>query len=304
MTVYFIEDGDAVKIGYTKDKNPEKRLRALQTANPRKLRLLGFIPGGVEVESRIHSELAHHRLEGEWFELCRPVLDHVALLVGNHNIKQTKKSRKKPKGFASVDLQKVLTKKQQREILNSKPSLLSFIDTPDGTMMIPTLALRDAIKNNTPLQSIVIQCKDPVGLEQDYSGVQMWVKIIESPEEFWAIPREQQEEAVGLIVADVYPQIRHDILDILQDPKFDNSEPVIPVVRLIHADKQNGVCHLSVTAYPCRKYLTEQNQQLARGIAEFGTFPLAIQCGQDSNGHEKMLFTPISDDAMDSLGWH
>jgi hypothetical protein len=79
---------------------------------------------------------------------------------------------------------------------------------------------------------------------------------------------------------------------------------VIPVVSLIHADKQNGVCHLSVTAYPCRKYLTEQNQQLARGLAEFGTFPLAIQCGQDSNGHEKMLFTPISDDAMDSLGWH
>lgn len=304
MTVYFIEDGDAVKIGYTKDKNPDKRLRALQTANPRKLRVLGFIPGGVEVENRIHSELASYRLEGEWFELCRPVLDHVARLVGNHKIKQTKKSRKKPKGFASVDLQKVLTKKQQREILNSKPSLLSFIDTPDGTMMIPTLALRDAIKNNTPLQSIAIQCKDPVALEQDYGGVQMWVKIVESPEEFLAMSREQQEESFGLIVADVYPQIRHDILDILQDPKFDNSEPVIPVVRLIRTDKQKGECHLSVSAHPYKKYLTEQNQHLARGIAEFGTFPLAIQCGLDSNGHEKLLFTPISDDAMIALGWH
>lgn len=67
MPVYFIQAGDngPIKIGIA--RNPRKRLRQLQTANPERLRLLGTIDGDLEVERRIHSELEDWRLAGEWF---------------------------------------------------------------------------------------------------------------------------------------------------------------------------------------------------------------------------------------------
>lgn len=78
--VYFISDGTAVKVGTTR-RDIESRLRALQTGNPRTLRLLAAIPGGEVVEKRIHTALDAHRLSGEWFDSA------VALryLIENHH---------------------------------------------------------------------------------------------------------------------------------------------------------------------------------------------------------------------------
>jgi len=74
--VYFISDGLGTKIGTSTDV--EQRLRALQTANPRKLTLLGVLPGGKNLEKQLHKHFAHKRTRGEWFELTetdlRPLL--------------------------------------------------------------------------------------------------------------------------------------------------------------------------------------------------------------------------------------
>ena len=55
------------KIGFS--TNPEARVAELQTGNPRKLSLLGTIPGTVEDEAAMHQRYIHHNVLQEWFEL-------------------------------------------------------------------------------------------------------------------------------------------------------------------------------------------------------------------------------------------
>jgi len=60
-------DIEFVKIGWT-EKNPEKRLAALQTSNPRKLFILGTIKTNKRAEGFIHDEFEYARVRGEWFD--------------------------------------------------------------------------------------------------------------------------------------------------------------------------------------------------------------------------------------------
>lgn len=73
MYLYVIgpNNGSRVKLGFS--KNPEQRLKTLQTAQPEKL-LLHYKEKFTEQQIRLyertlHRELAHHRLSGEWFAL-------------------------------------------------------------------------------------------------------------------------------------------------------------------------------------------------------------------------------------------
>lgn len=61
--VYFIQDGDAIKIGA--GQNPLIRRNTLQTGNPRELILIGFYEG---VDEKIlHSHFRAFHIRGEWF---------------------------------------------------------------------------------------------------------------------------------------------------------------------------------------------------------------------------------------------
>lgn len=62
--VYFISDGEYVKIG--ESENPLKRKSDLQTANARELKLLKVVFGTIEYE--LHSYFRHNRVRGEWFK--------------------------------------------------------------------------------------------------------------------------------------------------------------------------------------------------------------------------------------------
>lgn len=68
--VYFIEAVglDLIKIGYTADLT--ERLRKLAPGCPAPLRLLGTVPGGLEIERHYHERLTAHRTRGEWFRKC------------------------------------------------------------------------------------------------------------------------------------------------------------------------------------------------------------------------------------------
>lgn len=75
--VYFISDGEYVKIGVAKDLS--KRLISLQTANARKLELLFAIPtngekSAFELERILHNQYSHYVVNGEWFNILHHIV--------------------------------------------------------------------------------------------------------------------------------------------------------------------------------------------------------------------------------------
>jgi len=84
MIYFFIEDtNEKVKIGRARDI--ERRRRNLQTGNPRKLLLLGWIrtDDDVRAEQEIHRHFHIRRANGEWFDLepcdVLPILSHFSV---------------------------------------------------------------------------------------------------------------------------------------------------------------------------------------------------------------------------------
>lgn len=71
-TYFFIENEDnddsRIKIGFS--KNPEKRIRELQTGNSRKLAIMGWIESDDQSHERcLHKKYKGFRLNGEWFSI-------------------------------------------------------------------------------------------------------------------------------------------------------------------------------------------------------------------------------------------
>lgn len=75
--VYFISDGEFVKIGVA--ENPKKRLLELQVGNARKLNIICQIPTKSKkdahfLEKHLHYEYAAFAKNGEWFNILNHIL--------------------------------------------------------------------------------------------------------------------------------------------------------------------------------------------------------------------------------------
>ena len=70
VKTYFIRCNDKVKIGRAQDV--QRRLEALQTANPDTLILLGYIEG--DLEHYLHNKFQKHHFRGEWYYLDREIM--------------------------------------------------------------------------------------------------------------------------------------------------------------------------------------------------------------------------------------
>jgi hypothetical protein len=84
--VYFIggyPEGP-IKIGFTSNSDPNRRLGELQVGSPEKLEILGQIDGTIETEHKIHSFLHLHKVRGEWFhrEAALSMLYHLSPCKG------------------------------------------------------------------------------------------------------------------------------------------------------------------------------------------------------------------------------
>ena len=75
VQIYFIRMSDTVKIGFS--KSAVLRCRALQTANPYTLELLGYFNGHVHDEGQIHEDLSQFLIRGEWFEYNEEVQKYI-----------------------------------------------------------------------------------------------------------------------------------------------------------------------------------------------------------------------------------
>ena len=63
--IYFVKQGDYVKIGYT--NTFKRRLNQLQTSSPVKLEVLALIKGDKSDEKNFHDAFKHINANGEWF---------------------------------------------------------------------------------------------------------------------------------------------------------------------------------------------------------------------------------------------
>lgn len=82
--VYFVTDGDFIKIGIAKDV--KKRLQTLQTGNPKRLKVLKTI-ALQDDEARMQEENYHRKFRdynacGEWFKMC----DELCVAIGLPNL--------------------------------------------------------------------------------------------------------------------------------------------------------------------------------------------------------------------------
>lgn len=77
--VYFLYDGESVKVGHS--KNPRKRVKQLQTGSSSKIQLLGTIYGDKALEKEIHRQFNRFRIINEWFrpedELIQFINDNI-----------------------------------------------------------------------------------------------------------------------------------------------------------------------------------------------------------------------------------
>lgn len=66
--IYFIQSPDkSIKIGFT-NKDPNARLKSLQTGSHYKLILLGVIPGNRNLEIKLHNRFKNSHIRGEWYK--------------------------------------------------------------------------------------------------------------------------------------------------------------------------------------------------------------------------------------------
>ncbi len=67
MKIYFITDGENIKIG--RSKNVEQRIKQLQTSNSINLKLLYYLETeDVTFETHVHNVCQRFRVKGEWFK--------------------------------------------------------------------------------------------------------------------------------------------------------------------------------------------------------------------------------------------
>ena len=78
LYIYFIEavGTDKVKIGIAKD--PEERLKQLQTGSSVKLRLMDSIGAYANEEKKLHLKFKDLRHSGEWFFLTKELKDYIS----------------------------------------------------------------------------------------------------------------------------------------------------------------------------------------------------------------------------------
>jgi DNA-binding XRE family transcriptional regulator len=76
--VYFIKQGDYVKIGFT--NRFKTRLSQLQISSPIKLEVLAIIDGDKSDEQKFHEQFKHISSNGEWFMQCDELKSFIDLL--------------------------------------------------------------------------------------------------------------------------------------------------------------------------------------------------------------------------------
>jgi hypothetical protein len=85
--IYFIKlkNFDFVKIGYTKNKNVNKRINSYKTHTPFEVETLLIIEGDLNLESELLIKFDKYRIKNkEWFILSEEILDYIEKYKNKH----------------------------------------------------------------------------------------------------------------------------------------------------------------------------------------------------------------------------
>lgn len=82
MKVYIIQCLDYFKVGISKDIS--KRMIALQTSNPVKLKLIAYLDSkeSASIEKEIHKDYSNYNSSGEWFKLTPVIIRQIIKKYG------------------------------------------------------------------------------------------------------------------------------------------------------------------------------------------------------------------------------
>jgi T5orf172 domain len=83
--VYFIQAKRCKLIKIGASENPKVRLRSLQNSGPDELTLLAIMPGGIEMEQKLHRLFASARQHGEWFKPTKRLRTFIAKALAEHD---------------------------------------------------------------------------------------------------------------------------------------------------------------------------------------------------------------------------
>jgi hypothetical protein len=81
--VYFIACGQYVKVGFT-SQHVRFRLSAMMTGNPFDMKVIGFSPGGYDLENKFHHRLGRFHHRHEWFHLNAESRKIIRQLIDKH----------------------------------------------------------------------------------------------------------------------------------------------------------------------------------------------------------------------------
>lgn len=189
--VYFITDGEFVKIGTAYDVSA--RLKDLQTGNPKRLKILVVTTGGFKTEKKYHRMFDLYKTVGEWYEIGEEILKEIKALGGYTpklpnakalEIYSGKKGQKKKRenskyGKGHTIGRKITVSQEQRVIVEFSEPITTFpfketrsievflLESPSGLMYrTPSPGdkykhmadgLRDKIISITPVELSVVQ---------------------------------------------------------------------------------------------------------------------------------------------------
>lgn len=126
--IYFVSDGDAIKIGRAKDVG--LRIRDLQCGSSRELTLIGTTEGGSAEERHAHVTLSEHRLAGEWFKDCEAVRDAIASFM-DFGIQVVQDQPRKPDSDILAKCRAAASLLVQNEVRNGYPKMEAYSRVSD-----------------------------------------------------------------------------------------------------------------------------------------------------------------------------
>lgn len=136
--VYFITDGEFIKIGIS--KSIQERLLNLQTSNAKPLFLLRSIECdsskyASNLERALHKHFQESRLCGEWFRLnwqeIEPTLDSIKPFLSDQD-RELERRKIEPRGYYPVSDERPFTRKTESEIAQIRFDILIEADLVDN----------------------------------------------------------------------------------------------------------------------------------------------------------------------------